>query len=216
MKNLQAKCIILRKTNFSEYDVIFDVLTSEGKMIGFFARGARKMKSKFSGVLQVGHVVDISYSTGKNLNYPTEISIDKENLFSFYSKSIENMNFYVDVITIVRAVAKDLEDERLFETVLTAFQKADEGEDLVEIYNQFLTEVLEIIEVDIRLKCYYSGELIKEKEFYYSPDSNRVISIDKKPNSIDLPKISFDKVFYKNYLQKLILEHVHAKIRLKL
>jgi DNA repair protein RecO len=215
MADIRTKGIILRKTNFGDNDVIFDLLNDEGKIIGFFARGARKMKSKFSGVLQLGHIVRLEYATGKNLNYPNEISIDQENLYSFYSKSIATMNFYTDLISITRAVAKDLEDERLFYCITYAFSQAENGEDITELYNTFLERILEMIGVDTSLKCYFSGSLIREEEFYYQPDTNKVISKERKPKTIDLPLITSDKVFLKGYLKKLVFEHVNHKMVLK-
>jgi DNA repair protein RecO len=211
----KIKAIITRKTNFGDNDIIFDVLSDEGKIIGFFARGARKIKSRFSGVLQLGIVVNITYTTGKNLNYPNEISLDTKNLFSFYTRSLEHMNFYTDIITILKAVSKDLEDRSLFEMTIDAFSRVQNSEDPIIVYNDFLNNILELIGVATELRCNVSGEEINEPEFYYIPESNRLISEAEKPKSLDLLKISFDKVFYKQYLQKLIYEHVHQKLKLK-
>jgi DNA repair protein RecO len=215
MAELTLKGIILRKTNFGDNDVIFDVLTDEGSIVGFFARGARKMKSRFSGVLQLGQVVLIDYATGKNLNYPSEIGIDSTNLFSFYSKSISHMNLYTDILTISRTIAKDLEDRRIFEYIVESFHKVDSGDELTDVYNDFLSGILQVIGVDTGLKCYFTGEMINDREFYYHAETNRVISKPKRPKSIDVPLISFDKVFLKGFLKRLFLEHVSHKIKLK-
>jgi DNA repair protein RecO len=215
MAELQTKGIILRKTNFGDNDLIFDVLSNDGKVSGFFARGARKIKSKFAGVIQLGHVVNITYSSGKNLQYPNEITLDRSHFFSFYSKSIAAMNFYTDLLSITRAVAKDLEDERLFETITQAYHHAEMGEDLTLLYNSFIEIILELIGVDSDLKCYYTGQIIADNEFYYHPETNRVISVEKKPKSIDLPLITRDPIFDKGYLKKLILEHINHKMVLK-
>lgn len=215
MSELSLKGIIIRKTNFGDNDVIFDVLANDGHVVGFFGRGARKIKSKFSGVIQLGMVIKLNYSIGKNLNYPTEISIDNANLFSFYSKTTQNMNFYTDILSVARGIAKDMEDSRIFDITLRALNFAQDGEDLYDSYNEFLTNMLELIGVDTRLKCYFSGELINDKEFYYQHETNKVISIANKPKSIDAPMIVSDKVFVKGFLKRLVYEHINHRMVLK-
>lgn len=215
MKDNRVKGIILRKTNYSESDVIFDILSDTGDIIGFFARGAKKMKSKFLGVIQLGLVVNVSFNTGKNLNYPSEISIDKDNVFTFYSKTTQGMNFYIDLLTVTKAVAKDFKSEELFELVTSSYREAQRGGDLLEIYIHFLDEVLQLIGADASLRCSFTGNVIQEKEFYYLPQSNKAFSQNNKPNTVDAELISYDPVFQKNYLQKLVYEHIHHKLVLK-
>jgi len=211
----KIKGIIIRKTNFSDNDIIFDVLTETGGVIGFFARGARRMKSKFSGVIQLGLIVDITYSTGKNLNYPREISIDNNNYFSFYRQSMDAMHFYTDILAILKSIAKDLEEPELFTIVIDAFHQADQGNNLTQVYSNFLIALLELISIETDLKCYISGEVISEPEFYYSPDTNKTVSLTKKPLGVQLEKIHHSIEFSKIYLQKLVLEHINPRLRLK-
>jgi DNA repair protein RecO len=215
MKDNRVTGIILRKTNYSDNDIIFDVLSESGEVVGFFARGARKLKSRFVGVLQLGHIVNITFSTGKNLNYPTEVTIDKKNLFSFYSKNMDAMNFYIDVITITKAIAKDLESEELFHYTVDSYQRAEKGEKLIDIYNDFLNNVLHLIGAETELRCFFSGETINESEFFYLPESNKIFSQKNKPKTINAELITSDSVFQKKYLQKLIYEHIHHKLNLK-
>lgn len=216
MADLVAKGIILRKNLYSEHDIIFDVLTEQGTVLGFFARGARKIKSKFSGVLQLGLVVNINYTTGKNLNYPQEINVDHSLVFSFYNRSLKHMNFYTDILTVTRSIAKDFENELLFISVIEAFKEAEEPKnDLNKIYNKFLEEILNIIDVDTSLTCYFTGNTISEEKFYYIPETNRVISLDNKPKTIDVPEVTFDEIFHKTYLQRLVLEHIQSQLKFK-
>ncbi len=211
----KTKGIILRKTVYGENDIIFDLLNEEGKMLGFFARGAKKIKSRFSGVLQLGHVVEVAYSTGKNLQYPNEITLIKKHLYSFCSKTMQGMNFYADILSIARVVAKDLEAPELYESVVTGLDEAERGGDLLKTYNTLLENILYLIGVETELTCYYSGELISENQFYYAAEINRVISKSRKPETIDLPLVTFDPGFFKEYLKKLVYEHVQSRLKLK-
>lgn len=213
--HLKTRGIIVRKVNYSENDIIFDVLNEDGEIIGFFGRSARKIKSRLVSVLQLGNVVNITYSVGKNLNYPSEVEIDRTNIFSFYSKSIEGMRFYSDVIKIISIISKDYHSPDIFELTIKAFQDAESGGKLTEVYNEFLSELLQILGYETEIKCFFSGEVINEKEFFYHPETNRVFSSKNKPKTLDIPQISFDQTFFKNYLQKLFMEHVRQRMKFK-
>lgn len=215
MLSHKTKGIILRKINYGDNDVIFEILSEGGQLISFIAKGARKIKSKYSGVLQLGLVINISYTKGKSLSYPTEITLDTECLTSFYSRSLSHMNFYIDVVTITRAIAKDLEEPELFAIAVRIFQKVEAGDDLLTQYNEFLSQVLSLISAETELRCAMSGDTINEPEFYYSAEINKVFSKEHKPTSIKLENTQFTDSFYCTYLQRLLLEHVHSKIRLK-
>ena len=207
--------IIIRKTNFSESDVIFDVLSESGEIVGFFARSARKIKSKLVSVLQLGNVVNITYSIGKNLNYPIEVEADRNNLFTFYAKNMDGMRFYSDILKIGGIIGKDYNSQELFELIVSAFNQAEQSGNLTEIYNDFISQLLQLLGYETEVKCFSSGEIISEKEFFYHPETNRVFSNSNKPKSLDIPQISFDQVFFKNYLQKLFIEHVRQKMKFK-
>lgn len=211
----KARGIILRKTNYSENDIIFEILTEEGTMQGFFARGARKIKSKFSGVLQVGLIITISYTEGKNLHHPSEINIDKKDILTFYTKDLRSLSFFTDVINVTRSIAKDLEDVGLFKITIDALQGAENNIDLLEVYTSYLQKILELINVDYHLKCYFSNQYISEKDFYYIPGTNQAFTKENKPRTISADLIEYDQVFEKQYLQKLVYEHVSEKLKLR-
>ncbi len=217
--DIKTSGVILRLVDFKESDRIFDLLNEDGEIVSFFARSARKPKSKFHGIISIGNFVNINYTKGKNLNYPTEITYDLERIFDFYKKSLDSMYFYTDILSIIRIIAKDYSSPELFQLLIEVLEKAQKSplshENFLLLYNEFLQNVLSLLGIEAELKCYISGEEINEPEFYYHLESNKVFSLDKKPRTLDLPLVKFDQFFQKNYLQRLFYGSVNTKIRLK-
>ncbi len=74
-KNFKAEGIILRKIDFNEADRIITVLTKNFGKVDFFAKGGRRLKSKFCGRLELLNTVEITaFSSGKDLCYLKEIN----------------------------------------------------------------------------------------------------------------------------------------------
>lgn len=62
MSNISARGIILKKTKFSEADLILQMILADGQKLSLIARGALKSKKRFSGgVLEPTHFVQIEY-----------------------------------------------------------------------------------------------------------------------------------------------------------
>lgn len=210
--------IIIRITDFKESDQIFDLFTSEGDLIGFFARSSRKPKSKLHGIISIGNFVNITYSKGKNLNYPREINYDLEKLFTFQKNTLDAMYFYSDILAVIRSVCKDIQDPSIYSLLLETFEKAQKTSDqnLVEIYNDFLKKLLELLGVEANIRSFTSGtQVVNDQQFYYHAESNSVFNQSEKPATLDLPLVSYDKIFEKNYLQKLLLQTLNGRLRLK-
>ncbi len=212
----KTKGVILRIVDFKECDQIFDLYTENGELIGFFARGAHKPKSKYHGVISVGNFVDISYTSGKNLNYPREVNYDLQRIYTFHKKTLEGMYFFSDILLIIRIIAKDYNEPGIYEIFIKAFELAEKNpENFLGIYNHFLKEMLHSLGFDSSPKCFLTGEEIRDKEFYYHPESNHVFSKDHKPRTIDIPLITYDAVFEKNFLRKKFAETVNSRVILK-
>lgn len=215
MNEQKVKGIILTKTSFGENDLIFDLLSEDGERFSFFVRSGRKIKSKFAGVIQIGNFIKILFSKGKNFNYPREIEFDASKRFDFYSKTIEGMNFFADIIQIAKSISKDFKTDHLYSAINLAFASAQSGVDLVEVYNNFLGDLLKELGFETDLVCSSSGDLIEDKEFYYHPETNKAFSKENKPRSLDLPFIQKDSIFTKNYLKKIFAANISHRIRLK-
>jgi DNA repair protein RecO (recombination protein O) len=68
MSNLvRSKLIVLRKTKYSEADLIIQGLIPEGRRISLIARGGLRSKKRFGGgVLEPTHHIEVQYKEGTN------------------------------------------------------------------------------------------------------------------------------------------------------
>ncbi len=62
--DLRTRAIVLRRTNYGEFDRILNLLTPEGK-ISVVARGVRKEKSRLAGSIELFSVADVVIHQGK-------------------------------------------------------------------------------------------------------------------------------------------------------
>ena len=83
-KQIKTKGIILRKINFGEADQILTILTKDEGKISALAKGARRLKSKFLGKLELFYNVDLNYFQGRELAHLNEVEsfvlLQEENL----------------------------------------------------------------------------------------------------------------------------------------
>ena len=212
---METTGIIVRKVNYGESDVIFTLYTAEGDMPGFFARGAKKLKSRYSGVVQLGYVVSVTYNKGRALNYPQEIYLDKRYVWDFYAKSSGHMNFYTDCILIVREIGKDMSDPHLYDSFLEAMTKAQKGnQNLQDVYTEFLNKVLHSIGKETELRCQSTGKIISEPECYYSLSSNAIFGSGTTSEAVNLERVAIDNMFIKLYYQRLLQAELPPRSKL--
>ncbi len=74
-KNFKTKGIIIRKVDFGEADRIVTVLTEDFGKIDCIAKGARRIKSKFCGRLELFNHVLLNCFQGKDLAYLNETEV---------------------------------------------------------------------------------------------------------------------------------------------
>lgn len=215
-KDNKTRGIILSKTKFAENDIIFDILSEDGSLKSFFAKGAQKIKSHLSGILQIGQFVNIVYSKGSNFYYPKEITLDLKNCFTFYKENLELLNYYGDIINVTRIISRDINSTELFTTLIENFQGIQSRKKNALIsYNSYLEFCLKEAGVCMDDLNKIERDLVSDKILYYHIASNRIFLPEEKPKYLDLPSIKYDEVFKKQYLQKLFYQHISSKIRLK-
>lgn len=180
---LKNTLIILKRQTYKDHDQIIQAITDEGEHISFYVHRVSSPKNRItSSYLQIGFVVNVVYSKGKNFSYIKEISIDKRYKYTFYNKSINNMNFYFDLINLTYIFTRDSSSAELFNLVLCTFGKVEkEEETTIRLYLNFLRYLLEMLGIDY---------IKSRKEVVYK----------------------FNAESYKKYLQSLLAESLERKI----
>jgi len=70
MANLSASAIVLRVFNHDEYDKIITLFTSTKGVVSVIAKGAKKSKKRFSGVLELFSLLEVVWSYGQKKGLP--------------------------------------------------------------------------------------------------------------------------------------------------
>lgn len=87
MPSYKAKAIILKSYKLGESDKIIKMYSQENGIISAVAKGARKVRSRFGGGLELFSLIDLEIAKGRNLDIITQIDILKsfKNIsFDFY------------------------------------------------------------------------------------------------------------------------------------
>ncbi len=75
MSYYKAKAIILKSYKLGESDKIIKMYSSDGDVISAVAKGARKIRSKFGGRLELFNIVDLELFKGRNLDVINQAEI---------------------------------------------------------------------------------------------------------------------------------------------
>ena len=70
MSSFSTPAIMLRRTDFGDYDLILTVFTLNRGKLSIIAKSAKKSIKRFSGILELFYVLDIVYSPGRGRRLP--------------------------------------------------------------------------------------------------------------------------------------------------
>ncbi len=77
MSSYKTRAVILKSYNLGESDKIIKLFSKDSGLISAVAKGARKIKSKFGGRLELFNFVDLELSTGRSLDIINQAEILK-------------------------------------------------------------------------------------------------------------------------------------------
>jgi len=70
MSGYSTPAIVLRKTDFGDYDLIITFFTLKEGKITVIAKSAKKSTKRFGGILEIFSALDVVYSTGRRKGLP--------------------------------------------------------------------------------------------------------------------------------------------------
>ncbi len=138
MEIISIEGISLSETNYSESSKILNVLTKEHGLIGIISKGSRRIKSKLRGISR-----KLMYGTYhiyyKEKGLSTLIGVDVINSFDKTIMDLKKVSYASYIIDLINQIAKQNEDEQLFDLLKNTLLKIEEG------YNpEILTMILEL------------------------------------------------------------------------
>jgi DNA repair protein RecO (recombination protein O) len=109
----KSRAIVIRKTKYSESDLIVQVLTPDGGKVSLMARGAVKSRKRFGGgLLESGNHLEIQYQKS---NKPDALSILNEAIliddFADLRKNYERLELALWIIEIVGKVSQEGDEQ---------------------------------------------------------------------------------------------------------
>lgn len=134
-RNFKTTGIIIRKVDFGEADRIVTVLTDELGKIDCVAKGARRLKSKFCGRLELFYNVDITCFQGRNLSIIKEVNLIN-GITDCKNVDRHRILFYIAELTN-RLIQSDQHIENaylLLQNVLDCIENTDKYEILLHAY----------------------------------------------------------------------------------
>lgn len=129
--------IVISETSYSETSKIINVLTKDG-IIGIMAKGAKNIKSNLrigTGKITMSSFIIIK----KDDKLSTLTSVDVINNFKNIKKDIEKISYATYIIELATQVMKHNTNEDVYNLLIDALSKIDEGYD-----NTVITNILEL------------------------------------------------------------------------
>lgn len=124
MPLIKTKGIILRKKDYHENDRLFIIFTEDLGKIQAIGRGARKIKSKMAGHLDLLMIVDLMLARGLNFFQIAGATIAQN--FSALKEDLEKVNIGCYFLSLVDQLTKlEQKDEKIFKLLMEALTALD-------------------------------------------------------------------------------------------
>ena len=179
-------CFILHQRPYRESSLLLEVFSHDYGRISLIAKGAKRKKSKFSGLLNLYWKLLLTWQGKSELM--TLTSVDLDSSINFLSNSTHIAGFYLNEL-IIRLLHKNESHSDLFiayDNAIIALAKLEDEQKTLRIFEKHLLKSLGYgIVLDHDMKT--GKKIIVDNEYYYQSDNGPMLG---KPNKNDFIKIS--------------------------
>jgi len=107
---IRTQAILLRRIDFQESSCILTIFSKDQGKCGLLAKGARSLKSKFTGKLEPGNLVEIIYQhkPARSIQWLTEIQV-----LSQRTSTVHSLSHYLVRLALADLVLRLLEDHQV-------------------------------------------------------------------------------------------------------
>lgn len=118
---IHTTAIILKSVDYQESSKIITVLTKAHGKIALIARGSKKPKNKLSGLIEIGHVLDVVYyyKPTRNVQNLTEASIQFSSLS--FRQDFEKASILFATLELVNQLVHEYEENESMFNFLSNF-----------------------------------------------------------------------------------------------
>ena len=157
----QVEGIVISEVDYKESSKIINVLTPDEGIIGIIARGAKKVKSKVSGVGKLTYAMFyINYKDGLS----TLIEYDSINNFRNIKSDIAKVSYGMFVAELSHKVYNHNESSKIYDILKNSLLKIDEGFDPLVITNILELKYLDFLGirpvVDSCVNCGSTSDIV--------------------------------------------------------
>lgn len=227
MHTKKLEGIIISESNYSESSKILNLYTKELGIISIISKGCRRIKSNLRSVsskLTYGNFI-ISY---KENGLSTLISVDILDNFKNILTDIKNISYSTYILELASQVAKQNDNEDVFNLLISSLKKINEGLDASIITLILEVKYLKYLGIDISIdgcsncgsskniitlnsekggyicrECYTNEKIVSEKtikvmRLFYYVDIDKITKLDLAANTIKEIN-SFLEEYYDRY-----------------
>lgn len=171
MRQVVTIGIVLSRTDFDEAARILTVLTPDQGKVRLLARGARKVKSKLAGGIELFSVNDISFIKGRG-EMKTLTSSRLQKHYKHIVKDIDRTMFGYEVLKIINRATEDAVGEEYFELLSYTLEAIDDAKvELDQIRLWFYLQLLKLGGHSPNLKTdVHKNPLDEKKKYIFNSD----------------------------------------------
>ena len=180
MKTIRTKAIVLRRTNYGEYDRILQLITPEYGKVSAIAKGVRKEKSRLAGGVELFGRSDVTISLGKG-----ELGIlTGARLEQFYRSILadyDRLQFGYETIKQISKAADSLDEPAFFDLLDQALALLDDPQvPLSLVKTWFWLQLAILLGIGVNLATDDSGMKLVEDARYNFDEMRGVFSFHEK------------------------------------
>ena len=199
MTELWHNAFLLHQRPYGNTSVMAEMFTLENGRISVIARGAKKPKSKFFGVLSPFSKLRITYRGRSELK--TLTNVDKEDIFSNSFSKLSYTLLYINEL-LIKILPQGAPQKELFNLYDKFLMEVKSSKEIDIVLRRFELNLLEMLGYGINfINEVDSGHSIKETKSYdFVPE----LGFKESPNGLfeGIEIISISKLDYKNINKK--------------
>lgn len=180
MSTLRSKAIVLRRTNYGEYDRILQLITPEHGKVSVIARGVRREKSKLAGGIELFGRSDVTFTTGRG-DLGTLTGARLEQFYRAILADYDRLQFGYETIKQITKAADSLDEPAFFDLLDQSFAALDDASvplELVKVW--FWLQLAILLGIGVNLATDDNGMKLVEDARYNFDEAQGVFSFHPK------------------------------------
>jgi DNA repair protein RecO len=195
VKTENTKGIVLTRINYSESDRIITVLTDKFGKLRLMVRGARKIKSKMAGGIELFSTIELSFIPAK-AEIGTLVSARLINHYGNIIKDINRVQLGYEILKLINKSTEDNSDEAYFDLLgitLSLIDNHEIGSDRIRFW--FDAQLLKIAGHTPNLVTDENNQPLKKGSKYLF-DSERMCFIEAENGRLGENDIKYMRLLF--------------------